>query len=60
MAGGDSPTIEDPLYVSIVDEIRESEDPLKGAVLEAEWDVVIPTELIYLQKDSVLPVFGDT
>ncbi|WP_440604602.1 hypothetical protein [Bacillus sp. GB_SG_008] len=53
--GGDPPTLCDPLYLSIVDELKDQQDPLHDGVLEAEWDVIIPTTLVHLQKDSTLP-----
>jgi hypothetical protein len=53
--GGDTPTIDDPLYVSIVDEL---DDPTAGRVPyegTTPWEVTIPTTLVYLKGDSTLP-----
>lgn len=65
--GGEPPTLDDPLFVSIVDELKSETDADIGndllncsvfsgyPCLSDEWDVKVPTNLIYLQKDSVLP-----
>lgn len=54
--GGDAPVLDDPLYKSIVNELRSQQDPYKDAIPEGEpWDVIIPTTLVYLQEDSELP-----
>ncbi|KXO06208.1 hypothetical protein AYK81_00470 [Bacillus thuringiensis] len=54
--GGDAPVLDDPLYISIVNELRSQQDPYKDAIPEGEpWDVIIPTTLVYLQEDSELP-----
>ena len=51
--GGDAPIIDDPLYVSIVDELS---DPTEGrSAFGKPWDVTIPTTLVYLKADSTLP-----
>lgn len=56
--GGPAPGIYDPLYVSIHDELRHQQDDLEGATAEGtSWDVVLPTSLVYLKKDAVLPDF---
>lgn len=56
--GGDSPRLEDDLFISLADELRNQTDDLAGAVPEGDpWDVVLPTTLVYLQKDSDLPTF---
>lgn len=55
--GGEVPTIDDPLYISIVDEIQASEDlDINNAVaIDEPWDVVLPTTLTMLQEESELP-----
>jgi len=66
--GGDSPTVDDPLYVSIAAELRSRDDltangedlPYAGQGVRPpcivdEWDVDVPTELVYLQSDPTLP-----
>ena len=56
--GGSSPVLNDPLYVSIVDELKSQQDSFGDAVPEGDpWDVIVPTSLVYLQADSILPDF---
>ena len=68
--GGTPPTLHDPLYMSLVDELRADAgtdldevtacSPDGGGsypCLMDEWEVKIPTELVYLQQDSTLPTF---
>lgn len=56
--GGPTPTINDPLYKSIADEIRNQTDDLAGAKPEGDpWEFTMPTTLVWLQGDSKLPVF---
>jgi hypothetical protein len=51
--GGEPPTIDDPLYVSIAAELA---DATEGRTAYGEpWDVTIPTTLVYLKSDSTLP-----
>jgi hypothetical protein len=59
--GGETPTIDDPLYISIVDEIQASEDmDIDSAVPDGDpWDVLIPTSLVMLQSDATLPDWTD-
>jgi hypothetical protein len=61
--GGEPPTIDDPLYVSIVEELRSDAtvnddaeslsvcgvDPTTPCIVD-EWEVKVPTDLVYLQK----------
>lgn len=55
--GGEVPTIDDELYVSILDEVYDNHE-LEEAVPEgAPWEVDIPTNLVMLQEDASLPVF---
>lgn len=46
--GGSLPVLGDPLYLSIVDELREQE-----YVVDETWTTVLPTKLIALQKSGV-------
>ncbi len=47
------------LFISIADELRNQTDDLGKAMPEGEpWEVVLPTTLVYLQKDSDLPTFN--
>ncbi len=56
--GGEPPRLNDPLYISLADELRNQTDDLAGALPEGDpWEVVLPTTLVYLQNDSVLPTF---
>lgn len=57
--GGGPPTITDPLFVSIADELRAQTDDLAGAVPEGDpWEFTVPTTLVWLQPDGTLPVFA--
>jgi hypothetical protein len=56
--GGDPPRLNDPLFISLADELREQTDDLANATAEGDpWQVVLPTTLVYLQKDSTLPTY---
>jgi hypothetical protein len=58
--GGEPPTINDPLFLSVADEIRSQREVSYDAIPEGDrWEVVLPTDLVYLQKDSTLPDFTD-
>jgi len=46
--GGQMPVLGDPLYLSIVDELKEQE-----YLIEETWQTVLPTNLIALQKSGV-------
>jgi hypothetical protein len=53
---GDPPQIASPLYVSIVDEIRERTGASQGETLIGEpWDIRLPTNLLYVRADDELP-----
>ncbi|KAF0192705.1 MAG: hypothetical protein FD165_475 [Gammaproteobacteria bacterium] len=54
--GGDLPTITSPLYVSIIEEIRER-DKAPGAEIPHgdPWDVHLPTTLLKLRDVATLP-----
>lgn len=57
--GGEPPTIDDPLYKSIADEIQSQTDDLAGAVPEGDpWEFTVPTTLIWLQPGPELPTFS--
>ena len=68
--GGDPPILDDPLYISIVDELKSETGNDVDADLVAcsvdsgypclvdDWEVKLPTTLVYLQKGAELPVFG--
>lgn len=56
--GADAPRIDDPLFISISEELKNQTDDLANAIPEGDpWDVVLPTTLVYLQDDSKLPDF---
>jgi hypothetical protein len=46
--GGQTPIIGDPLFLSIVDELKEQE-----YTVEETWKTVVPTHLIGLQRSGV-------
>ena len=46
--GGQVPVLGNPLYLSIVDELREQE-----SAIDETWETVLPTNLIALQKSGV-------
>lgn len=54
--GSQVPQVEDPLYVSIIQEIQEQQEAPSGGVAEGEpWEVRIPTTLTILQDTGTLP-----
>ena len=65
--GGNPPTLDDPLFISIVDEIKSDsgaslDDEINACSVDSgfpclvdEWVVKIPTSLVYLQEDAQLP-----
>lgn len=56
--GGDPPRLNDPLFISLADELREQTDDLANATPERDpWQVILPTTLVYLQKDADLPTY---
>ncbi|MGN9809469.1 hypothetical protein ACTMSW_08930 [Micromonospora sp. BQ11] len=56
--GGDPPTLDSDLYVSLAEEFRNQTDDLNGAVPEGEpWEFTLPTTLVWLQPDGTLPSF---
>jgi hypothetical protein len=57
--GGDPPRLDDPLFISLADELRDQTDDLQNATPEGDpWEVVLPTTLVYLQQDSTLPTYN--
>jgi hypothetical protein len=58
-SGGEAPRLDDPLFISLADELRNLTDDLGKATPEGEpWEVILPTTLVYLQKDAALPAFS--
>ncbi len=58
--GGGRPTIDDPLYVSVAEEMRNQTDDLAGATPEGTpWEFTLPTTLVWLQPDGTLPKFSE-
>ncbi len=56
--GGDPPTLDSPLYVSLAQELRNQTDDLAGATPEGDpWEYTLPTTLVWLQPDGTLPTF---
>ena len=49
--GGEPPTLEDELYISIIDELKEPVGKPRGK----PWEVVVPTTLVVLDESSELP-----
>jgi hypothetical protein len=53
---GDPPQINSPLYVSIIDEIRERTGAPQGEIPVGEpWDARVPTPLVLVRGRSDLP-----
>jgi hypothetical protein len=58
---GEPPQINSPLYVAIVDEIRERTGAPKGEVAVGEpWDVRVPTALAIIRDRADLPAWERT
>lgn len=56
--GGDRPTLDNDLYVSLVDELRTQTDDLQGAESDGDpWEYTLPTTLVWLQPGPDLPKF---
>lgn len=54
--GGDVPTVSDPLYVSIIEEIKERDQAPGDEVPQGDpWDVRLPTTLVILRDKDTLP-----
>lgn len=56
--GGPVPDIDDPLYLAVHAELRDQQDDLNNATPYGDaWTVVVPTPIVWLQPDGVLPEF---
>jgi hypothetical protein len=54
--GGDVPVISDPLYVPIIEEIKERDQAPGDEIPQGDpWDVRLPTTLVILRKEDTLP-----
>jgi hypothetical protein len=65
--GGTPPALDDPLYRSLIAELKAdaganlddvpacSVDGTTYPCLVDEWDIKLPTDLVYLQQDATLP-----
>jgi hypothetical protein len=53
--GEEMPDIYSPLYVSIIQEIKARNFGPEDEILVAEWDITVPTTLVMLKKDAILP-----
>jgi hypothetical protein len=56
---GDPPQITSPLYVSIVDEIKERTGASQGEIPVGDpWDIRVPTNLLYVRANDDLPAWS--
>ncbi len=56
--GGDLPDIASPLYVSIIEEIRERDEAPGDEISQGNpWDVHLPTTLVMLRTQATLPAW---
>jgi len=56
--GGDLPDISSPLYVSIIEEIRERDKAPGAEIVQGDpWDVRLPTTLVILRDQAGLPAW---
>lgn len=58
--GGETVTINSPLYISIAEGLRNQTDDLAGAEPDPDvqpWEFTLPTTLVWLQPDATLPTF---
>ena len=56
--GGPLPTISDPLYLRIADEIAEREKKPGLEIKQGDpWDVIVPTSLVKLRQNDKLPTW---
>lgn len=55
--GEEPPKVDDPLYVSIINQIKEQSGltAKEPVAVGSPWEIRIPTSLIKLKKDSELP-----
>ncbi len=60
--GGEVPTVDDPLYISIVDELKQADANTAELPVGGPWQIKVPTALVMLQPDSPakLPDFTNT
>jgi len=59
--GGDLPPITSPLYLSIIEEIRERDKAPGNELAQGDpWDVRLPTTLVKLRDDGKLPSWKKT
>ncbi len=57
--GADPPTLTSPLYVSIIDEIKERTQAPGDEIAQGDpWDVRLPTTLVRLRPDASLPTWS--
>ncbi|MDF9799353.1 hypothetical protein OKW21_004616 [Catalinimonas alkaloidigena] len=57
--GGEPPRLNDQMFISIADELRNQTDDLANAKPEGDpWEVILPTTLVYLQENAELPTFN--
>jgi hypothetical protein len=55
-SGGDLPDITSPLYLSIIEEIKERQNAPGAEIAEGDpWEVRLPTTLVKLRTDTNLP-----
>lgn len=55
---GEPPEITSPLYVSIVDEIKERTGASQGEIPVGDpWDIRVPTNLLYVRANDDLPAW---
>jgi hypothetical protein len=58
-SGGGTPTIDNALYRSIAQEVKDQTDDLAGATPEGDpWEFTVPTTLVWLQKGPELPTYN--
>lgn len=58
--GGSAPVLDDPLFISIADSIREQTGGQQDGIPVGDpWQVRVPTSLVTLQDDSQLPDWTD-
>lgn len=59
--GGEPPVIDDEMYVSLIEELMTAQDVSfdDATPWGAPWEVVVPTSLVILQEDAVLPTWPE-
>jgi hypothetical protein len=53
--GAYKPQVDDPLYLSIIEEIRNQQGATGGGEVIDRWEFKVPTSLVYLREDGSLP-----